>query len=85
MEATLGMALTQRMADLGHTFRDVEPALGASPGTVNKWANDRSTPDATHIEALMAYLDVDLNTLGGLILRSELRRSEAHIRLSEGQ
>ena len=84
MSETLGKVLTARMELNRHTFRDAELILGASAGTINRWANDLSTPDATHIPALLTYLNVDMDTLGGFILRSEMARSRTRIQETEG-
>ena len=77
VDQTLGDALRARMAENGDTFVDVDRFIGAASGTPNRWANDLTIPQAEHFEKLMDYLEIDLNRLGALIVRSAMRRMAA--------
>ena len=77
VDQTLGDALRARMAENGDTFVDVDRFIGAASGTPNRWANDLTIPQAEHFEKLMDYLEIDLDRLGALIVRSAMRRMAA--------
>jgi len=50
--------------------------MGTARANVDHWTKDLIDPWPEDYEALMAYLDVELDTLGALIIHSHLRRSE---------
>ena len=77
VDQTLGDALRARMTENGDTFVDVDRFIGAASGTPNRWANDLTIPQAEHFEKLMDYLEIDLDRLGALIVRSAMRRMAA--------
>ena len=74
-DQTLGRALRRKKAENGYTYRQLDPILGATANAINRWHEDRSRPTAEHAEALMAYLGVDIDELGALILRGEMLRA----------
>ena len=77
VDQTLGDALRARMAKTGDTFMDVDRFIGAASGTPNRWANDLTIPQAEYFDKLMDYLEIDLDRLGALIVRSARRRLAA--------
>lgn len=72
---TLGEALLRAVRDHGHDLHTAAAALATSRGNVRQWAFDRADPCPEFFAALMAYLELSDDELGGLILRSQLRRS----------
>ena len=79
MAERLGERLAKVMESKGHTQREAAAAIGTTAATVNRWLNDLAEPQAENYESLMNYLDVNLNRLGGLILRASLARSGIRI------
>jgi len=73
---TLGEALLLSISAHGHTIHDAAALMGTARANVDHWTKDLIDPWPEDYEALMAYLDVELDTLGALIIHSHLRRSE---------
>jgi hypothetical protein len=73
---TLGTCLIQAMVRHGHTNEDAADALGRSPSEIDLWASDRQVPGTADLDLLVDYLEVDLDALRGLILRSQMLRAQ---------
>lgn len=76
---TLGEALTQAMAEHGHSVPQAAAALGATAEQFIDWALDRADTGPSYDHAVMAYLNVDYYTLRGLTLRAQMRRVQLRI------
>src|ERR1700683_629446 len=79
---TLGDALLSSISAHGHTNHDAAVSMGTARADVDHWTKDLIDPWVEDYEALMAYLDVELDTLGVLIIYSHLRRAELRSRQS---
>ena len=76
---TLGEALTQSLAEQGHSVPLAAAAVGTTSDQFIDWALDRTDPGASYDQAVMTYLGVDYYTLRGLTLRSQMRRVQLRI------
>ena len=76
---TLGEALTQSLAEQGHSVPRAAAAIGTTSEQFIDWALDRTDPGASWDHTVMAYLGVDYYTLRGLTLRSQMRRVQLRI------
>jgi hypothetical protein len=74
-EQTLGDALLLSISAHGHTIPDAAALMGTARANVEHWTKDLIDPWPEDYEALMAYLDVQIDTLGVLIIYSHLRRA----------
>ena len=73
---TLGEALLLSLSEHGHTIHDAAESLGTARANVHQWAKDLIDPWPENYDALTAYLGVALDTLGILIIHSQIRRAE---------
>lgn len=74
MEAlTLPDALRQQMAKSGSTQAQAAAEIGTSQENVNRWIGG-TKPKPQFYEQLCVYLDVSLEVLGGMIVRTELAK-----------
>ena len=71
---TLGEALIRRAGERGHDILAAARALDTSRGNVWQWSFDRCDPCPENFLTLMDYLGLTDDELGGLIVRSQLRR-----------
>ena len=55
-------------------------ALGVTPSEVLLWMHDMQVPEPAHHERLRDYLVVEEGHLRGLLLRSQMRRTQWRIR-----
>lgn len=78
--STLGECLTQRIAENAHTLQDAAIELGTIPLKVRWWANDTYVPDPEDFGGLTSYLDIDVDVLKGLILRSQMHQVQRRLR-----
>jgi hypothetical protein len=77
---TLGECLAERIIENGHTHEEAAIALGTLTLNVRWWSIDSHIPGPDDYEGLMAYLDVDLSALKGLILQSQMCHAQRHLR-----
>ena len=77
---TLGQCLAERIIGKGHTHDEAAIALGTITLKVRWWSIDSHVPDPEDYEGLMAYLDVDLYVLKGLILQSQMCHVQRRLR-----
>ena len=77
---TLGDALDRAMQSHVHTSEAAAEAIGVTKDDVLAWSADLGTPGRNQHAALLEYLDVDEHELRRLILRSQMRRTQARIR-----
>jgi hypothetical protein len=80
---TLAECLTHRMIERGHTDADAAAELGTISLKVRWWAHDSYVPDPEDFGGLTAYLCVDLDSLKGLVLRSQMRQTQRRLREME--
>lgn len=80
MGQTLGQVLEAARARHKDTQQNAADRMGTSQGNVHRWEADLAEPKAEHFEVLMRYLEVDLNTLGALRVRTALYRAQSRIR-----
>jgi hypothetical protein len=66
----------QSMIRRGHTNEDAADALGRTPSEIELWTSDRQVPGPADFDRLVDYLEVDLDGLRGLILRSQMLRAQ---------
>ncbi len=76
---TLGTSLIEAINRRGHSYEDAADALGVSASDVESWAGDRQVPVAKDFDRLLGYLEVDLEELQGLILRSQMLQAQRQI------
>jgi len=77
---TLGDKLNEVMRQRSHTTEAAARAMDAPTEAVLAWSADEQLPDRRCDAALMAYLDVDERQLRALVLRGQMRRTQARIR-----
>jgi hypothetical protein len=63
-----------------HTTTAAALELGATGDELRAWCGDLEPPDRRYHPALVGYLGIDEVQLRGLILRSQMRRTQARIR-----
>ena len=73
---TLGEALLLSISERGHTNHDAAVLMGTARANVHQWTMDLIDPLPENYDTLMEYLGVDLDTLGILIIHSQIRRAE---------
>jgi hypothetical protein len=73
---SLGEALLVSISKHGHTDDDAAALMGTARANVYQWANDLIDPWPENFDALTAYLGVALDTLGVLIIHSQMRRAQ---------
>jgi hypothetical protein len=75
-QQTLGKALAVAITAHGHTVEEAARTMGVSRGNIQQWVADLVVPWPENFDALMGYLGVGLDTLGGLVVRTQVRRAE---------
>ena len=70
---TLPAALRKRMADQGLSQLATAEILGTSGPNVNRWLGG-AMPKPEFYEAICNFLDISLEALGGMIVRTELAK-----------
>jgi hypothetical protein len=80
MAQTLGDRLDESMRMRKHNSEEAAREMGVTPSEVLLWKHDMQIPEPVHVEVLMDYLFIEEHHLRGLILRSQMRRIELHIR-----
>ena len=63
-----------------HTTENAARAMEVTSDEVLAWSADGPLPERKHDAALMAYLQVDERQLRALVLRGQMRRTQARIR-----
>ena len=79
MPPTLGDRLGDVMWERKHTPDDVAALIGADPTDIDRWAGDRLTPGPGEFAALAGYLEVDVDEVKRLVLRSQMRKVQRDI------
>ena len=77
---TLGDKLNDVMRQRSHTTGDAAQAMHVTSDQVLEWTADGLVADHRHDAALMEYLQVDERQLRALVLRGQMRRTQARIR-----
>jgi hypothetical protein len=77
---TLGDKLNEAMRQRSHTTDAAARAMEVTSDEVLAWSADGQIPDRTHDAALTEYLQVDERQVRALILRGQMRRTQARIR-----
>jgi len=72
---TFGQTLDEAIAADGRTVAEVALLLGASRANVELWCDDLVDPWPENFDALTEYLGVDMDELGSLVIRSQVRRA----------
>jgi hypothetical protein len=80
MVQTLGDKLDESMRIRAHNSEEAAREMGVTPSEVLLWKHDMQVPQAMHVEVLLDYLFIEEPHLRGLILRSQMRRIQLHIR-----
>jgi hypothetical protein len=80
MVQTLGDKLDESMKIRKHNADEAAGEMGVTTSEVLLWKHDMQIPDPMHVEVLLDYLFVDEPHLRGLMLRSQMRRIQQHIR-----
>jgi len=80
MEQTLGDKLDESMRIRAHNVEEAAREMGVTPSEVLLWIHDIQVPHSVHVERLLDYLLIEEPHLRGLILRSQMRRIQSHIR-----
>ena len=80
MEQTLGDKLDESMRIRAHNAGEAAREMGVTPSEVLLWKHDLQVPRSMHVEVLLDYLLIEEPHLRGLILRSQMRRIQVHIR-----
>lgn len=77
---TLGDRLNEVMRQRSHTTDAAARAMEVPSGEVLAWSADQRLPEHKHDSALMGYLQIDERQLRALVLRGQMRRTQARIR-----
>jgi hypothetical protein len=77
---TLGDKLNEVMRQRSQTTEAAARAMEVPSDMLLAWSADHQVPDHRHDAALMGYLQVDEHQLRGLVLRGQMRRTQALIR-----
>ena len=77
---TRGDKLDEVMRLRAQTAEAAATIMGVEPAEVLLWVADRQVPEQPQQAALLAYLDIDERQLRGLLLRSQMRRTQWRIR-----
>ena len=64
------------ISERGETLTDAAASMGTARANIDQWTMDLIDPWPENYDALTAYLGVDLDTLGILIIHSQMRRAE---------
>jgi transcriptional regulator with XRE-family HTH domain len=73
---TLGEALLLSISKHGHTNHEAAAVMGTARANVHQWTRDLIDPWPENYDALTEYLGIELDTLGVLIIHSQMRRAE---------
>jgi hypothetical protein len=73
---TLGEALVLAMSERGDTHHDAAVSMGTARANVYLWTDDLIDPWPENFDALTEYLGVEIDTLGGFIIHSQMRRAQ---------
>jgi len=79
-ELTLGDRLDESMRIRKHNSEEAARELGVTTSEVLLWKHDMQIPEPAHFEVLLDYLLIEEHHLRGLILRSQMRRTQTRIR-----
>ena len=80
MVQTLGDKLDESMRIRAHNSEEAAREMGVTPSEVLLWKHDMQVPQPMHVEVLLDYLFINEPHLRGLILRSQMRRVQMHVR-----
>jgi len=80
MTKTLGDKLDESMRIRKHNSEEAAREMGVTTSEVLLWKHDMQVPEPAHVEVLLDYLFIEEPLLRGLILRSQMRRIQMHIR-----
>ena len=72
---TFGQTLLAAIASDGRPVAEIALLLGASRANVELWCDDLLDPWPENFDALTGYLGVDVDELGSLVIRSQVRRA----------
>ena len=72
---TLGEVLGAAIVEDGRPVAVIAILLGTARANVVQWCNDQLDPWPENFDALTEYLGIDLDGLGILMIRSQIRRA----------
>ena len=80
MPQTFGDKLDESMRIRRHDSEAAAQEMGVTTSEVLLWKHDMQVPQPGHFDAVLDYVLIEERFLRGLILRSQMRRMQWHIR-----
>jgi len=77
---TFGQTLVAAIAADGRPLSEIALLLGASRANLELWCDDLLDPWPENFDVLTEFLGVDMDELGSLVIRSQVRRATGAVR-----